>query len=434
VHGGAARFSEENLQIGLDQLATEPDLTVVQIHGGFQYMQAPPRTTYTSARAAIDSGADLVILHHPHVFGGFEFYNGGVIAWGLGNLVFDQNLYATYASGIVRVVFEGAEVVEVSVIPIWLVDYEPLPVVGEAADELVTRIGARSPGETATFLTEWGEAVERRNEAPGRPVAVHLRSDGLITVEDRPPVAVEVEIPESGRLDVPQGHVIRGALLAESLRVGTDLIDGWGTFDQVIADGDPDVAPMWAMSSAKGFQWSASNGDGHLVYDPTLHEVGRIRTTSRIALTRSSIHDEFGSPLQPDPQIEIELEATASWLTSFEVRLDLYHFTDWNPARYPINELRGKREFEMTVGRSQTLAVDLELPRDIFEDGDTGDPITAMMLYLENPATRLGQLTIDDIRVIEWRNAEHIPDWQWLAADYIEGAPGSIVSLLDLSG
>jgi poly-gamma-glutamate capsule biosynthesis protein CapA/YwtB (metallophosphatase superfamily) len=434
VHGGPALFSEDNLGVGLDQLEMDPDLMIVQIHGGFQYMQAPPRATYASARASIDAGADLVILHHPHVFGGFEFYNGGLIAWGLGNLVFDQNLYATYASGITRVIYEGTEVMEVSVIPIWLVDYEPTPVIGEAADELVTRIGARSPGETITFLTDWGQTVEGRNEAPGRPVAVHLRSDGLIQVEDRPPAAVELPIPESGRLMIPPGHVLHGELLDDSLRVGTDLLDGWGSFDQVLADAAPDVAPMWAMSSASGFEWSADEGDGHLVYDPTLEDVGRIRTTSRISLTRSSVHDESGSPLQPDPRLEIEFEAAASWLTSFEVRLDLYHFTDWNPARYPVNELKQKREFEMTVGRSQTLDVDLELPADIFVDDDTGDPITAMMLYLESPSTRLGQLTIDDIRVIEWREAEHIMDWQWLTADFIEGEPGTLVSLVDLSG
>jgi poly-gamma-glutamate capsule biosynthesis protein CapA/YwtB (metallophosphatase superfamily) len=434
VHGGAARFSEANLELGFDRLPTEPDITIVQIHGGFQYMQAPPRTTYASARASIDAGADVVILHHPHVFGGFEYYNGGVIAWGLGNLVFDQNLYATYASGIMRLVLDGTEIVEMSVLPIWLVDYRPTPVVGEAADELVTRIGARSPSETMTFLTDWGETVEGRNDAAGRPLAVRLRSDGLIAIEDRPPVAVDLEIPETGRLEVPPGHVLHGASLDASLAVGTDLLDGWGSFDQVLADAAPDVAPMWAMSSASGFEWTATSGDGHLVYDPTFDEVGRVRTTSRIPLTSSRLHDEDGSRLQPTPVIEIEFEAAASWLTSFEVRLDLYHFTDWNPARYPVNELREKREFEMTVGRSQTLDVDLELPREIFEDEETGDPITAMMLYLENPGTRLGKLTIDDLRVIEWRDAIDIQEWQWLPADLVEGAPGTIVTMIDLSG
>jgi hypothetical protein len=99
-----------------------------------------------------------------------------------------------------------------------------------------------------------------------------------------------------------------------------------------------------------------------------------------------------------------------------------------------VNELRQKREFEMTVGRSQTLDVDLELPGDIFVDGETADPITAMMLYLQNPSTRLGQLSIDNVRVIEWRDGTDIPDWQWLDADIVEGEPGTVVPLIDLAG
>ena len=38
---------------------------------------------------AIDNGADLVIVHHPHVIQGFEVYNEKLIAHSLGNFVFD---------------------------------------------------------------------------------------------------------------------------------------------------------------------------------------------------------------------------------------------------------------------------------------------------------------------------------------------------------
>jgi len=40
------------------------------------------------ARLAIDSGADLVIGHHPHVVQGFELYKNRLIAYSLGNYVF----------------------------------------------------------------------------------------------------------------------------------------------------------------------------------------------------------------------------------------------------------------------------------------------------------------------------------------------------------
>lgn len=431
-HGGAAQYSAENLQLGLQQLGHEPDLTVVQIHGGFQYMQAPPATGYKSARESIDLGADVVIIHHPHVFSGFEFYNGGLIAWGLGNFAFDQNLFATYGSGILRLVFEGDSLLETSVIPMSLVAYRPMPVVGAPAEELVTRIGLRSRGQTVTVLADNGDAVEQLLPQPTDPLNVRLREDGLIGVSQGEVSDVVMTIGDDGRLEVPPGHLYVGRE-AVDVRVGTDLF-GWGAFDQTVADGEDDRAPQWALAGGAGFDWNVVDGDGHLVYDPSTSEVGRVRTTSRIPIVWSRYYDDAGRPLQSRPQIEVELEASASWFTSFNLRLDLYHFSDRNPARYPINEKLSSREFEATVGRSNTIAFDVDLPSEALLDPESGLEATAMMLYIENPATRLGTLTIDDVRVIEWRQSDEIPPGVWAQADFVEGTPGTQVTLIDLSG
>ena len=41
---------------------------------------------------AIDNGAKIVIGHHPHVIQDVESYKDGLIAYSLGNFVFDQML------------------------------------------------------------------------------------------------------------------------------------------------------------------------------------------------------------------------------------------------------------------------------------------------------------------------------------------------------
>ena len=41
--------------------------------------------------ALIDAGADLILGHHPHVFGGIEQYNGKYIVYSLGNFCFGGN-------------------------------------------------------------------------------------------------------------------------------------------------------------------------------------------------------------------------------------------------------------------------------------------------------------------------------------------------------
>jgi poly-gamma-glutamate capsule biosynthesis protein CapA/YwtB (metallophosphatase superfamily) len=67
----------------------EADLVVVILHSGFEYVLQPSPPQVAAARAAIDAGAALVIGHHAHILQGIEFYNGGVIAYGLGNFAFE---------------------------------------------------------------------------------------------------------------------------------------------------------------------------------------------------------------------------------------------------------------------------------------------------------------------------------------------------------
>ena len=52
---------------------------------------------------AVDQGADLVIVHHPHIIQGVEIYNQKLIAHSLGNFIFDLNYPETYPSMILNV-------------------------------------------------------------------------------------------------------------------------------------------------------------------------------------------------------------------------------------------------------------------------------------------------------------------------------------------
>ena len=71
-------------------LAKEVDYVVVGYHWGIEYEHYPYGLQTSEAHAAIDAGADLVIGHHPHVLQGFETYKGRLIAYSLGDLVFDH--------------------------------------------------------------------------------------------------------------------------------------------------------------------------------------------------------------------------------------------------------------------------------------------------------------------------------------------------------
>jgi len=72
------------------QASEQADILVVSFHFGDEYKTKSNVRQQVLARAAVDAGADLVIGHHPHVAQEVERYNNGIIAYSLGNFIFDQ--------------------------------------------------------------------------------------------------------------------------------------------------------------------------------------------------------------------------------------------------------------------------------------------------------------------------------------------------------
>src|SRR5690606_24364420 len=66
----------------------QADHVIVVLHSGYEYVPPPSDPQRFAAWAAIDAGATMVIGHHAHILQGVEFYNGGVIVYGLGNFAF----------------------------------------------------------------------------------------------------------------------------------------------------------------------------------------------------------------------------------------------------------------------------------------------------------------------------------------------------------
>ncbi len=63
---------------------------VVYVHWGVERSDMPEQYQKDMGRGYIDAGADIVIGSHPHVLQGFEWYNGGLIAYSLGNFIFND--------------------------------------------------------------------------------------------------------------------------------------------------------------------------------------------------------------------------------------------------------------------------------------------------------------------------------------------------------
>lgn len=66
------------------------DYVIISIHWGVEYVHQPNQRQKDLAHSFIDSGADIVLGHHPHVVQTMEIYNEKPIFYSLGNFVFDQ--------------------------------------------------------------------------------------------------------------------------------------------------------------------------------------------------------------------------------------------------------------------------------------------------------------------------------------------------------
>ncbi len=90
TQAGQLLASDPNRLTYIEEAKKKVNILVVSYHWGDEYKQANERQK-SLARSSIDSGATLVIGHHPHVIQETEIYKNGLIAYSLGNGIFDQH-------------------------------------------------------------------------------------------------------------------------------------------------------------------------------------------------------------------------------------------------------------------------------------------------------------------------------------------------------
>lgn len=131
-------------------------IVLAVFHWGSEYEYAFNGDQRRIGRAAIRSGADAVIGHHPHVIQGIEKYEDTYILYSLGNLVFGGNVDPddknTYLAQLTFLVNEDGSVEgpELKIIPALLTaqtsgtDYRPVLAEGDTAANILKKILNRS--------------------------------------------------------------------------------------------------------------------------------------------------------------------------------------------------------------------------------------------------------------------------------------------------
>jgi poly-gamma-glutamate synthesis protein (capsule biosynthesis protein) len=86
---GINRLDNPRFDEIIQNASKKVDILIVSIHWGVEYSN-PTERQREFAHRAVDNGAKIIAGHHPHVVQSLELYKGGLIAYSLGNFIFDQ--------------------------------------------------------------------------------------------------------------------------------------------------------------------------------------------------------------------------------------------------------------------------------------------------------------------------------------------------------
>jgi poly-gamma-glutamate capsule biosynthesis protein CapA/YwtB (metallophosphatase superfamily) len=434
-HGGAAMWLDATSPDAIATLKEEVDLVVVQLHSGFQYMWAPSASVRDNAYRAIDAGADIVICHHPHVLQGFEWYRGRLIAYSLGNFIFDQDFLATFASAYLRTVWDGTELVEARVVPVEIQGYRPTPVTDGGARRNLLNLWELSVRQFESLRdpATLGVRAVRMNPYPDtQPAHFVLEHHTARIVDQRPEPelrSMTLEPWTTRALDNPGLVDARLGLVdgtwAPGLMIGKDTF-GWGRFEDEVADQLAEGSTHWVVSGLRkrvvdGDEAAAGERFLQLTRYATEGEL-LIRPAARVVLP---LHREYtdaaGSfePLDPDPSYTLRFAARLTGGGQPGVRLDIYEFDDSNPTEDPSSVLLNRIERSVSVeAGAGWQVVEVEISNDDLTFGGLRGNMATFYVTFGPPSSGMSTLDVDELAFIEWRPAAENPS-HWGAYGFV---------------
>ncbi|WP_202710754.1 CapA family protein [Sporosalibacterium faouarense] len=148
-----ARVDFDKLEVEIKSAKEKCDFLIASFHWGNEYENYPSENQKMLAHMAVDSGADIIIGHHPHVLQGIEKYKNKYIFYSLGNFIFDRQIHQeTDKSIILNISIEKNKIKEISLFPIIIKDCQPSIAKGEEAEYIFSRLRSYSDGMSTQIV------------------------------------------------------------------------------------------------------------------------------------------------------------------------------------------------------------------------------------------------------------------------------------------
>jgi poly-gamma-glutamate capsule biosynthesis protein CapA/YwtB (metallophosphatase superfamily) len=375
---GAAFGTTENIVATVRREAAAGHRPVIQYHGSREYADEPTLVTETRLKRAIDEGAALAIAHHPHVVQGFEIYRGRLVAYSLGNFMFDQFHYATQYSYMVWVWLDDDRLHRAEVVPIHIQGYTPMPATDTVRRKVLRRTLALSARRGVVMETSGGHGVIRA-AAQGRPA-----TDATADLRQHAPAEIAIVPLHDQPWQRPATAFATAGAPPARFRLGENLLPT-GHLENHFLHGSPDRS--WIED---GMQAVAAIDDAPSGRHAMRLDVPAGAGKGRVGMRTFEYTFEPGTPTTFQARARFSGPATVTAYQQWRGR---------NDDRFEAlanNRLRAIGRIETAGGGWQELRFDFDSPRV--------SAISYRVVLEVEPAEPTAALTawFDDLALVEW--------------------------------
>jgi len=384
--GGSAFGTEKNIAKAVEVQQQQGRPTIVQYHGSLEYTDEPSGMTESRLKMAIDKGADLAIAHHPHVTQGFEIYKGKLIAYSMGNFIFDQNFYATPLSYVLYVWMDGEKFHRAEIVPIYIKGYVPVPATGIQRSTIIKRTKYLTARRKLSFIKSGGHLVLEEKQSPQESTV------SSVTINKNSHIADLYTFPEKQISKVQTSHSeIR-------YRLGINQLNG-GDFESYNLFASQERS--WELYNAKISSTNAHSGINSLAINIGDNE------TALVAMKTFRRVFNAGNPMSYAAQILNKKGPVKVRLLLQKRKTRAKFFKALKSKKFLLAE-----KTIMPNQHWQSLEFDFNLPR-------VGYRSYRVLLELSFPADSNSDeketIYLDDVALIDWQ--AHYNNWNELPSD-----------------
>jgi hypothetical protein len=257
------------------------DLKIVEMHGGSEYSTSPGEGYDKSnpfledtqdedyslrsdvphqwdieiRQGAIDAGADLVIVHHPHIIQALEVYNGKLIAHSLGNFIFDLDYPECMPSMILYADADQNGFSNFSAAPVFIDNFIPEEAIGQFGTHILDYLAMKSRERNSILVVNKNTNRAHVVLDPANVTPVQHNNNLQVYVY---PISEEIsqtspfKLPRHGSISSVQGI---DPIDDAQMRLGAETL-WFGNFEDEEAPSgifQPTLPPMWWTEHAALF-------------------------------------------------------------------------------------------------------------------------------------------------------------------------------------